>query len=86
LAYLWGARRILLLGFDMQCGPDGESHWFGDHPLNQGFMNPKKFNSWIRHFEVMGRDLADQGISVFNCSRQSAIGCFPRMAIEQVPG
>jgi hypothetical protein len=85
LAYLWGAARIVLLGFDMQCAPDGASHWFGDHPGNQGFLNPKKFNSWIRHLETLGRDLNDQGVDVFNASRQTALTCFAQIPIERIP-
>lgn len=85
LAYLFGAARIVLLGFDMQCGDDGLSHWFGDHPTEQGFMNPKKFNAWIKHLEILGRDLADQGVTVINATRRSALECFPQMPIEQIP-
>jgi hypothetical protein len=85
LAYLWGVRRIVLLGFDMQLAPDGSSHWFGEHPHEQGFANPKKFNSWIRHLEVMGRDLSDQAVMVLNASRQTALTCFARMPIDQIP-
>lgn len=85
LAYLFGAQRIVLLGFDMQCGPRGESHWFGDHPTHQGFANPKTFDSWIRHLKILARDLADQGVQVYNATRQTALGCFPLVTLEQLP-
>jgi hypothetical protein len=85
LAYLWGVRRIVLLGFDMQCGADGQSHWFGDHPRNQGFDNPKKFNAWIRHLDTLARDLGDQAVVVLNASRQTALSCFARLPIDQIP-
>lgn len=85
LAYLFGAARIVLLGFDMQVGPTGESHWFGDHPRNQGFANPKKFNSWIRHLEILGRDLSDQRVDVFNATRHTALTCFPQIPLERLP-
>jgi hypothetical protein len=85
LAYLWGARRIVLLGFDMQPGLAGESHWFGDHPRGQGFANPTTFNSWIRHLETLGRDLSDQGVYVFNATRRTAVRCFPQISIDRIP-
>jgi hypothetical protein len=86
LAYLWGAKRIILLGFDMQVSPAGDSHWFGEHPKHQGFLNPTKFNSWIRHLETLGRDLSDAGIDVFNATRQTALTCFPLIPIDRIPG
>lgn len=75
----------MLLGFDMQVGPTGESHWFGDHPKGKGFANPVVFNSWINHLKVMARDLADQSVDVFNASRATALGCFTRAQIETLP-
>jgi hypothetical protein len=87
LAYLWGARRIVLLGFDMQCGPGGESHWFGEHVPVRGIVNrnPKKFDSWIRHLETLGRDLQDAGIGVYNATRMTALTCFAQIPIERIP-
>jgi hypothetical protein len=85
LAYLWGARRIVLLGFDLQCGPGGRSHWFGDHPPDQGFHNPKRFDHWVRAMAPLARDLADQGVTVINASRATALQCFQRQPIEQIP-
>lgn len=84
LAYLWGVKRIVLLGFDMQC-TGGVSHWFGDHPPGKGFHNPTVFNSWINHFKVLARDLSDQGIDVFNATRQTALECFVHAQIEAIP-
>lgn len=77
-----GSRRILLLGFDMKAAPDGRSHWFGDHPgaLNRG--TPPGY--WAHRFETMAPQLAATGIEIINCSRDSAITCFPRAAIDRV--
>lgn len=33
LAYLLGARRIVLLGYDMQFSEDGAAHWHKDHEI-----------------------------------------------------
>lgn len=85
LAWLWGVRRFVLLGFDMQTGPGGQRHWFGDHPPGQGFNNPDKFNAWIRAMEILARDLSDQAVEIYNASRQSALTCFPRIAIDRIP-
>lgn len=85
LAYLWGCTRIVLLGFDMQLGPNDQVHWFGNHPKGQGFSDPILFNSWIKHFSILGRDLNDAGIDVYNASRQTAITAFTRCTLEALP-
>lgn len=73
LARYFGARRILLLGFDMQ-RTDGRAHWFGDHPkpLVQG-----KPEGWVKYFDAAAPALAAEGIEVINCSRATALRCFP---------
>ena len=81
LAYLFGARRILLIGYDMKRGPRGEAHWHGDHPkpLTQGLPN-----SWIRGFEVLAKDAIEREIRIINCSTATALTCFPRATLEAV--
>jgi hypothetical protein len=85
LAYLWGARTIVLLGFDMKVGPGKKSHWFGDHPVGQGFGNPTIFDGWIKGLKALARDLEDERISVFNCSPDTAITFWPRCSIRSLP-
>lgn len=72
LAHLLGATTILLLGFDMQ----GDSHWFGKHPrtLNQC----QDFGTYAHRFNSIGPDYG-----VINCSRATALTCFPRMTIDE---
>lgn len=81
LAYLWGAKRIILLGFD--CKPiDGKSHWFGQHP--QGLNQTQNFNIWISNFNMLAKDLEREGIEVINCSVESALDCFKKVKIEEL--
>lgn len=68
LAVHLGARRIVLLGYDMK----GDSHWFGDHPDNV----PPMVSSFKPHFAALAMRLKGMGITVFNCSPDSALDCF----------
>lgn len=79
LAYHFGARRILLLGFDMQ-KTGGKSHWFGDHPF--GLQVPSPFATFIKHFGPLAEDLKNTGVEVVNCSAHTALTCFPRASIQ----
>lgn len=73
-----GAKRILLLGFDMQ--GDGE-HWFGRHPKE--FCSLHDFERFLANFPAIGADLAAEGIEVVNCTRSTALTCFRQSTIEQ---
>lgn len=81
LAVLFGAARILLLGFDMQWS-GGKSHWFGDHPAP--LRNPNNFKAYRAAFDQAAPQLKDAGIEVINCSVETALTCFPRARIQEV--
>lgn len=81
LAYLWGARRIFLLGYDMRLGLNGERHWHPDHP--QPCIQTQLFEQWIKRFESTAADLKKLGVQVFNCTPGSALPWFDRCEIEQ---
>ena len=75
LAYVLGARRILLAGYDMQ-RTNGMAHHHGEHPQPLSRSHP--FASWIPRFIPLAQDLAAQGVEVLNCTRATALTCFPR--------
>lgn len=80
MAFLWGAVKIVLLGFDMQ--KTGEkSHWHGDHP--PGLPNDSPLAEFARRMIQLGADLRQQGVLVINASRETAITCFERMPIAE---
>lgn len=81
LAFLWGARRILLLGFDMRLGPKGEKHFHGDHPAP--CVQSQLFKAWIHRFESTAKDFKKLGIEVINATPDSALPWFPRATIEE---
>lgn len=81
LAFLWGATRIILLGFDCKAVA-GKDHWFGQHP--QGLKQVQPYNLWLEHYPQLAYDLKREGVTVINCSRDTAINCFERATIETV--
>jgi hypothetical protein len=85
LAVHFGATRILLLGVDMQNGAraDGRGtsdHFFGHHPDNTG----PQFSLCLERFKTLVAPLAARGVEVINCSRRTALRCFPMKALEDV--
>lgn len=79
LAATFGAKKIVLLGFDMQ-RTGGKEHWHGKHkgrlPNGQGFAN------WIEQMGPLAKDLEKRGVEVVNCSRATALKCFPLRRLE----
>jgi len=78
LAYLLGATRIILLGYDMQ-NTGGKAHWFGDHPPE---LHNGTYHSYVPNFSRLANDLEQEGIEVINCSRHTALTQFNRGNIE----
>lgn len=78
LAVLFGAARILLLGYDM-ARKDGKAHWFGNHPDHQD----SPYHTFIEKFNAVAPVLHALGVEVLNCSRESALTCFPRVPLTE---
>lgn len=73
LAYLLGAKRIVMLGFDMM-DRGGEHHFHGNH-RGATLTNPnaRLYRRWIDGFEKMHRLLKEEGVELINCSRRTAL-------------
>ena len=81
LAYHFGARKIILLGYDMQY-TNGKKHWHPDHPSGMNNANP--VIQWVENFERLAPILADKGLNIINCTRKTALKCFPQAEIRKV--
>jgi len=79
LAMHFGARRILLLGYDM-----GGLHWFGSHP--KPLSNRSDYGYFLQMMATMAKPLREQGITVINCSPISAMTCYPKQPLREVLG
>jgi hypothetical protein len=85
LAVHFGAKRILLIGFDMHMR-GGKSHWFGKHPINHPTKTdnvPGDYsNTMLPNFPTLLDPLKQLGVEVINCTPGSALTCFPMMSLE----
>lgn len=80
LAIHFGARRIILLGYDMHVRAG--VHWHGEH--GAGLNNPRAdhFGPWIRYFEDNAGLIRSLGVEVINCTPGSALTCFTQMPLQ----
>lgn len=82
LVIQFGAKRILLVGFDAN-GTYGNEHWYGRNTAWQ-MNNPDEYNyiRWRKALEGVAAHIADLGVEIINTSRDSSIKCFQKMSIE----
>lgn len=82
LAVHLGAVRIVLLGYDMKPGVNGRDHWFGKHPVGvRSHQSP--YESFRNYFKALAPQLRALGVDVVNCSRETALTCFPRQPLAE---
>lgn len=77
LAVVGGASKVVMLGYDCQ-RTGGKTHWHGDHPKTLG--NARSIANWPQQFKSLARRC---GGKVVNCSRVTALDCFPRMELSE---
>lgn len=80
LAYHFGAKRIVLLGFDMHRNNGG--HWHGEHE-NMLSAPDSHISCWVRMFEPLARDLKAAGVDVVNSTPGSALPWFPMLSMAE---
>jgi hypothetical protein len=85
LAYLFGATRIVLLGFDMKRDA-GKLHFFGSHPYHKHTQGPDDavMKRWCVNFDGLAADLKSEGVEVINATRSTALDSFPKQQLEQI--
>lgn len=72
-----GAKRVLLLGYDM-----GGTHFFGPHPEPLRNTKPERFEVFKKQFA----GFAPRGVEIINCTPGSALDCFPRGELDACLG
>jgi hypothetical protein len=85
LAVHLGATRLVLLGVDMQYGPNRESHWVpGGHGLthSEGILH----DLMLPHFASLREPLEQRGVEVLNANPESALRVWPRVTLDSILG
>jgi hypothetical protein len=75
LAVHLGARRVILLGYDMKGG-----HWHKPHPD----ASRPPFAICLKHFATLPAPLKAAGVEVINCTPGTALTAFPCRLLREV--
>lgn len=84
LAVHMGARRIILLGFDMNDDSQTPSHWhtkYGNRKRSVSIANHKRHKQC---FPYIARDAKKRGIEIINANPNSAIDAFMKVKAEEL--
>lgn len=82
LAAHLGARRIVLLGYDMVAAVNGAVHWFGAHPWPTRSW-PELASHFLPLFASLVEPLQALGIQILNATRRTDLDCFDRVSLEE---
>jgi hypothetical protein len=89
LAAHLGAKRIILLGFDMKESATGINHWH-DQYNRIGAVNSKgrpiitPYETHMKGFPWIRKDALRRGIEIINCCPDSAIESFPKCNLKEI--
>lgn len=81
LAAKLGAKRILLIGFDMR-RTGAHHHWFGEHAWRANYRMP--FGAFINAFNKSAMAYEKIGVRILNCTPGSALRCFLSADLDEV--
>jgi len=82
LAILLGARRIVLVGFDMHAA-GGKPHFFGEHPPR--LRRSTNYERFVPAFAEAAKAMPT-GVTIINSTPGSALRCFPMMPLDAALG
>jgi hypothetical protein len=78
MAAHYGARVIVMVGYDCSAGKDGAKHWHPDHP--KGLGNAGMLDKWPAQFSQVAAKLNGK-VRIINASRRTALECFERLSL-----
>ncbi len=81
LACVQGAEKVILLGYDMKLRKDGIRHWHGNHDNALLQTDPIEYVNWCQNFKEAMPFIK---VPVINCTRDTALECFPRAELRDV--
>lgn len=84
LAAYYGARRVLLLGFDAKRDDAGRLHHHPDHKGRCWNPDEARLAKWADAMQDFARGAREAGVEIVNCSPSTAIKALPRAALREV--
>ena len=83
-----GAKRVILLGFDMKLNASQDQHWHDIYgrgkARDQKKLMKMPFHRHLRGFPEIVKDAKRMGVEIINASPDSAITCFRKVTVKEL--
>jgi len=83
LAFLFGVKRIIMVGYDMKPDENGKTHCHGPHFIPTPVVVYKNITEG-GYYESIATELQKEGVEVINTSMDSALCCFTKMPLKDI--
>lgn len=84
LAVHFGAKQIILLGFDMNSSSADIHHWHRFYGNRELTKQNKTYAKHLQGFPVIAEDAKKLGVEILNANPHSAIDCFRKVSLKEV--
>lgn len=84
LAYHYGAKKIILISFDMKRNHLKENNWHSEHKIIPNFEIYNPYPGYIKAFSQIAVEAKNLGLQIIDTSIDGALSCFPKMELENV--
>jgi hypothetical protein len=81
LATHFGAKRIVLVGFDMKTDEEGRANYHEDHATPKPKDPP--YGHFMKPFPTIANDAKEMGVEILNAAPGSALTLFPFVDLEE---
>jgi hypothetical protein len=84
LAVQLGTKRIILVGYDMRSGPNGEKRWHGEHTKPNDRETNQPYDRFLSAYGQIAEDAKRLGVEIVNANPWSALDKFPKASVEDL--
>lgn len=82
LAYLLGAKNIILIGYDFKHSDSGKVHFHSDYDKKKFQSNFEITKRLFDNVELIANDLRERSVRIVNCSIDTAIECIDKQTLH----
>lgn len=79
LAYKLGAKKVYLLGYDMNI-PGNKTHWHDGYDVKH---NKNVYSNMMKHFISLSNEIKNIDFEIINANPLSRMNCFPKCTLKE---
>lgn len=81
-AYHLGAKKIILIAFDMERDSEGQNNWHNEHKAKIDFDIYNPYPGFLKAFRQIAVEAAPLQLKIIDTSLEGKLNCFPKVKLE----